>query len=177
MLDLEGVNFVDSQGSAKLTEIHELTQADGVELRLAGVKPQVRAVLDADGVVERIGADHIHGNVHTALEAQLAEAERASEPLPIAADPGARPTSRTPARRVAGRDGARQSRAPPPTEERDHEQSSRVSTARTASKPTRRARLRRGVDDVVGRWCWRCTRWWARGVVREARRRAPVTRR
>ncbi len=73
VLDLEGVNFVDSQGSAKLNEIHELTQADGVELRLAGVKAQVRAILDADGVVERIGADHIHGNVHTALAAQLAQ--------------------------------------------------------------------------------------------------------
>ncbi len=77
VLDLQGVNFVDSQGSAKLTEIHELTQADGVELRLAGVKPQVRAVLDADGVVERIGADHIHGNLHTALDA----AERVDPPV------------------------------------------------------------------------------------------------
>jgi sulfate permease, SulP family len=75
VLDLEGVNFVDSQGSAKLTEIHQLTQADGVELRVAGVKPQVRTVLDADGVVERIGADHIHGNVHAALAAQLAETD------------------------------------------------------------------------------------------------------
>jgi sulfate permease, SulP family len=74
VLDLEGVNFVDSQGSAKLTEIHELTQADGVELRLAGVKPQVRAVLDADGVVERIGADHIHGNVNMALAATMSGA-------------------------------------------------------------------------------------------------------
>ena len=41
VLDLEGVNFVDSQGAAKLTEIHELTEADGVTLRLARVKPQV----------------------------------------------------------------------------------------------------------------------------------------
>ena len=32
VLDLEGVNFVDSQGSAKLTEIHEFLDADGVEL-------------------------------------------------------------------------------------------------------------------------------------------------
>ena len=71
MLDLEGVNFVDSQGSAKLTEIHQLTEADGVTLRLARVKPQVLAVLQADGVVDRIGADHIHGNVHRAVEAQL----------------------------------------------------------------------------------------------------------
>ena len=74
MLDLEGVNFIDSQGAAKLTEIHELTGADGVALRLARVKPQVLAVLEADGIVDRIGADHIHGNVHLAVEAQLAEA-------------------------------------------------------------------------------------------------------
>jgi SulP family sulfate permease len=74
VLDLEGVNFVDSQGSAKITEIHQLTQADGVTLRLARVKPQVLVVLQADGVVDRIGTDHIHGNVHRAVEAELAEA-------------------------------------------------------------------------------------------------------
>ena len=76
VLDLEGVNFVDSQGAAKVTEIHELTEADGVALRLARVKPQVYAVLEADGIIDRIGADHIHGNVHRAVEAQLAEADR-----------------------------------------------------------------------------------------------------
>jgi anti-anti-sigma factor len=71
VLDLEGVNFIDSQGAAKLTELHRLTQADGVTLRLARLKPQVMAVLRADGVVDRIGADHIHGNVHRAVEAEL----------------------------------------------------------------------------------------------------------
>ena len=30
------------------------------------------AVLQRDGVIDRIGADHIHGNVHRAVEAQLA---------------------------------------------------------------------------------------------------------
>ena len=74
VLDLEGVNFIDSQGSAKVTEIHQLADADGVTLRLARIKPQVRAVLEADGVIDRIGADHIHGNVHRAVEAQLADA-------------------------------------------------------------------------------------------------------
>ena len=74
VLDLEGVNFVDSQGAAKIAELHRLTEADGVTLRLARVKPQVRAVLDADGVIDRIGADHVHGNVHRAVEAQLASA-------------------------------------------------------------------------------------------------------
>ena len=76
VLDLEGVNFVDSQGAAKVTEIHQLTEADGVTLRLARVKPQVLAVLRADGVVDRIGADHIHGNVHRAVEAQLASSDQ-----------------------------------------------------------------------------------------------------
>jgi sulfate permease, SulP family len=76
VLDLEGVNFIDSQGAAKVTELHELTEADGVTLRLARVKPQVLAVLEADGIIDRIGADHIHGNVHRAVEAQLADAER-----------------------------------------------------------------------------------------------------
>ena len=71
VLDLEGVNFVDSQGAAKVTEIHELAEAGGVTLRLERLKPQVRAVLEADGVVDRIGATHIHGNVHRAVEAQL----------------------------------------------------------------------------------------------------------
>ena len=31
VLDLEGVDFIDSQGAAKLTEIHELTDVDGVD--------------------------------------------------------------------------------------------------------------------------------------------------
>jgi anti-anti-sigma factor len=72
VFDLEGVNFVDSQGSAKLAEIHELVQSEGVELRLARLKPQVRAVLEADGIVKLIGEDHIHGNVFRAVEAERA---------------------------------------------------------------------------------------------------------
>ena len=72
VLDLEGVNFVDSQGSAKVAEIHELTRAIDVTLRLARMKPQVRSVLVADGVIELVGADHVHGNVHRAVEAELA---------------------------------------------------------------------------------------------------------
>ena len=71
VLDLEGVNFVDSQGSAKLTELHEFLSSDDVGFRIARTKPQVLAVLRADGVVERIGSDHIHGNVHRAVEAEL----------------------------------------------------------------------------------------------------------
>jgi high affinity sulfate transporter 1 len=72
VLDLEGVNFVDSQGAAKLAELHELAESDGVTLRLARLKPQVRVVLEADGIIDLIGRDHIHGNVFRAVEAQRA---------------------------------------------------------------------------------------------------------
>ena len=76
VLDLEGVNFVDSQGAAKLGDLRELTDANGVELRLARVKPDVSDVLAADGLIDRIGLDRIHGNVHRAVEA--AQARRQS---------------------------------------------------------------------------------------------------
>ena len=73
VIDLEGVEFIDSQGAAKPAELYEVAKTDGVTLRLARVKPQVLAVLDADGMVTTLGADRIHGNVDQAIEAQLAE--------------------------------------------------------------------------------------------------------
>ncbi len=69
VLDLEGVNFVDSQGAAKLTEIQQLTDVDGITLRLARVKPDVLAVLRAEGLLDKVGPDHVHGNVHRAVDA------------------------------------------------------------------------------------------------------------
>ena len=69
--DLEGVNFVDAQGAAKLHEIHELLEAEDIELRLAQVRPTVHDVLAADGLIELLGADHIHGDVYRAVQAQL----------------------------------------------------------------------------------------------------------
>jgi SulP family sulfate permease len=76
VLDLEGVDFVDSQGAAKLAELYGVAKTDGVALRLAHVKPQVLDVLDAEGMVATLGADRIHGNVDEAIEAQLAEDAR-----------------------------------------------------------------------------------------------------
>jgi high affinity sulfate transporter 1 len=71
VLDLEGVDFIDSQGSAKLREILELTDQAGSTLRLARLKPEVRDVLVRDGVVASLGEERIHGNVHAAVEAQI----------------------------------------------------------------------------------------------------------
>ena len=47
VLDCEGIDFIDSQGSAKMREILELTGQAGVTLRLARVKPAVHELLDA----------------------------------------------------------------------------------------------------------------------------------
>jgi sulfate permease, SulP family len=71
VLDLEGVNFIDSQGAEQLSAIHELVASHDATLRLARVKPRVLGVLRADGLTDRLGTDHIHGNVYRAVEAEL----------------------------------------------------------------------------------------------------------
>lgn len=72
VLDCGGMDFIDSQGSAKMNEILNLTKQAGVTLRLARLKPPVHEVLERDGVLGRIGDDKIHGNVDHAVNAQLA---------------------------------------------------------------------------------------------------------
>jgi sulfate permease, SulP family len=71
VLDFEAVPFIDSQGAGQLSEILQLIEEQGATLRLARVKPPVLAVLERDGLLDRIGADHIHGNIQRAVEAQL----------------------------------------------------------------------------------------------------------
>jgi len=71
VLDCEGVNFLDSQGSATVDDILVVCEQASVDLRLARVKADVRAVLERDGTLGRLGADRLHGNVHGAVEAQL----------------------------------------------------------------------------------------------------------
>jgi SulP family sulfate permease len=80
VLDCEGMDFIDSQGSAKLREILELTERAGVTLRLARVKPAVRELLRRDHVLDRIGGERIHGTIPQAVEAQLVAAAAPPEP-------------------------------------------------------------------------------------------------
>jgi SulP family sulfate permease len=68
VINCEGIHFIDSQGSAKIREIVELAERDGVALRLARLKPEVSSVLQRDGVLEIIGADRIHETVVSAVE-------------------------------------------------------------------------------------------------------------
>ena len=66
VLDFEGVNFVDSQGTDTLGKIVGLADNHGIEIRLARVKARVYAMLEADGVIEQLGPDKIYGNVYEA---------------------------------------------------------------------------------------------------------------
>ncbi|WP_426624927.1 SulP family inorganic anion transporter [Leifsonia sp. McL0607] len=79
VIDCGGINFIDSQGAAKLADVVTLAREAGVNLRLTRLKPSPRAVLERDGVIELLGPDRIHGNVHRAVEAEQADAERGRE--------------------------------------------------------------------------------------------------
>ena len=81
VLDCGGINFIDSQGVDKMGDIVDLAGQSGVTLRLARLKPTVRATLERDGVIERLGADHIHGNIYRAVEAERSSV-RGSEQSP-----------------------------------------------------------------------------------------------
>jgi SulP family sulfate permease len=78
VLDCAGINFIESQGCAKMDDIVTLASDSGITLRMARLKKAVRATLERDGVLERIGAGNIHGNVDRAVRAQL----EASAPPP-----------------------------------------------------------------------------------------------
>lgn len=85
VLYLAGVTFIDAQGSASVADVVRIASEAGVEVRLAGVRPAVRRTLERDGVIEQVGADHLHGNVHRALAALRPVAP----PDPAGREPGA----------------------------------------------------------------------------------------
>ncbi len=66
VIDFEGVNFIDSQGSATLAEIVAAGRTRRVEVRLTRVKPQVYRLLQRDGVIDHLGTDKVYGNVYEA---------------------------------------------------------------------------------------------------------------
>ncbi len=69
VIDFGGVNFIDSQGSAEINRAISLGEANDIELRLARVNPEVRAVLSVDGAEDRLGGDHFHANLDEAVAA------------------------------------------------------------------------------------------------------------
>ena len=74
VLDLEGADFIDSQGSAVLGEMWDELADGNVDLQLARLKPHVRELLTADGVLERLGSDRVHATINGAIDAGLGAA-------------------------------------------------------------------------------------------------------
>ena len=66
VIDFEGVNFIDTQGSGMIAKFLEVAPNYELELRLTRVKPDVKALLQRDGVIDRLGESQIYGNVYEA---------------------------------------------------------------------------------------------------------------
>jgi anti-anti-sigma factor len=79
VLDFEGVNFIDSQGSDKVAEILELATSRDIELRLTRVKTEVKELLRRDGVIDRLGESRVYGNVYEAVADRIPD-EAAAQP-------------------------------------------------------------------------------------------------
>jgi SulP family sulfate permease len=75
VIDFEGINFIDSQGSAKVDELVGLANNYSISLRLTRVKAEVMAMLKRDGVIDKLGEDHIYGNVYEAAADQLPDSQ------------------------------------------------------------------------------------------------------
>jgi MFS superfamily sulfate permease-like transporter len=71
VIDFEGVNFIDSQGSDKVAKLVEVAPNYDIELRLTRVKPDVKDLLQRDGVIDSLGEDRIYGNVYEAAADQI----------------------------------------------------------------------------------------------------------
>jgi len=69
VLDFEGVNRIDSQASEAIGKVIDLAGYNDIDLRLARVKGgEVMRVLEADGVVDRVGPSRIYPEVYEAVE-------------------------------------------------------------------------------------------------------------
>ena len=79
VLDFEGVNFIDSQGSAKVAELVELATNYEIEMRLTRVKPEVKNLLQRDGVIDRLGESQIYGNVYEAAADKIPDTSTSVE--------------------------------------------------------------------------------------------------
>ncbi|MBW2472952.1 MAG: STAS domain-containing protein, partial [Deltaproteobacteria bacterium] len=67
VLDFEGVDLIDAQGSGQLRSVYSLVQAHGAQLRLARMRSSVPRMLERDGIVDLVGEHEIYPNVYEAV--------------------------------------------------------------------------------------------------------------
>ena len=68
-----GVNFIDTEGADSLKKVAKVGKDMGIDLHIARLKPQVLEVLQRDGVIDLIGAEHIHDDIAAAVELHLSK--------------------------------------------------------------------------------------------------------
>jgi MFS superfamily sulfate permease-like transporter len=71
VLDAEGVTDVDSAGLEALGDLCDGLARDGVTLRVARMKTQVRDELEDAGLAARIGQGRLHPTVRAAVRAAV----------------------------------------------------------------------------------------------------------
>ncbi len=71
VLSMEGVNFIDAEGADMLKKIAQSGLDHGIDLHITSLKSQVHEILQRDGVIDLIGADHIHNNIASAVVMHL----------------------------------------------------------------------------------------------------------
>jgi anti-anti-sigma factor len=79
LIDLEGVNYIDLEGSDMLAEIAMNMRTVGVGIHLARVKNAVMEMLEKDGVDQIVGHDHIHDKVGDGVRLFTQKKEPAAE--------------------------------------------------------------------------------------------------
>jgi len=68
LIDMEGVDYIDLEGSDMLGEISKDMEIAGVDIHIARVKQGVMSMLKKDSVDQIIGQDHIHHRVFEAVQ-------------------------------------------------------------------------------------------------------------
>jgi MFS superfamily sulfate permease-like transporter len=71
VLDMEGTNIIDLEGSDALHEVLKELRAIGIELHLARTKDEIEDRLERHGVLETLGRERLFDYVHEAVEALM----------------------------------------------------------------------------------------------------------
>jgi len=75
VLDMEGTNIIDLEGSDALHDVLKELRAIGIELHLARTKSGIEDRLEHHGVLDTLGRDRLFDYVHEAVEALKAKVE------------------------------------------------------------------------------------------------------
>jgi high affinity sulfate transporter 1 len=71
VLDMEGTNIIDLEGSDALHDVVKQLRAAGIELHLVRIKAGILETLEKDGVLDTLGRERLFDYVHEAVEALM----------------------------------------------------------------------------------------------------------